>query len=51
MGDGFWPVMAIVAAVAVYVTAKVVFYIRKSRRQWQEVDRSKLCKWEDEDEW
>jgi hypothetical protein len=51
MGDGFWPVMAIVAAVVVYVAAKVVFYVRKSRQQWREVDRSKLRTWEDEDEW
>jgi len=43
--------MAIIAAVVLYVAAKVVFYIRKSRQQWREVDRSKLREWEDEDEW
>jgi hypothetical protein len=51
MGEGFWSVMAIIAAVVLYVAAKVVFYIRKSRQQWREVDRSKLREWEDEDEW
>jgi hypothetical protein len=51
MGEGFWPVMAIIAAVVLYVAAKVVFYMRKSRQQWREVDRSKLREWEDEDEW
>jgi hypothetical protein len=34
----------------VYVVAQVVFYVRKSKQQWREVDRSKLRKWEDEDD-
>jgi hypothetical protein len=50
MGEGAWPVVLIVAAVIVYVVAQVVFYVRKSRQQWREVDKSKLRKWED-DEW
>jgi hypothetical protein len=50
MGEGFWPVILIVVAVFVYVAAKVLFYIRKSKQQWREVDRSKLRKWDD-DEW
>lgn len=50
MGEGAWPVILIVAAVIVYVVAQVVFYVRKSRQQWREVDKSKLRKWED-DEW
>jgi hypothetical protein len=45
-----WPVIFIAAAVLVYVVAQVVFYIRKSRQQWRDVDKSKLRKWED-DEW
>jgi hypothetical protein len=50
MGEGFWPIIIIVAAVVVYVVAQVVFYVRKSKQQWREVDRSKLRKWDD-DEW
>jgi hypothetical protein len=50
MGEGAWPLVLIVAAVIVYVVAQVVFYVRKSRQQWREVDKSKLRKWED-DEW
>jgi nitric oxide reductase large subunit len=50
MGEGFWPVILIVAAVVVYVVVKVVFYVRKSARQWQEVDKSKLRKWDDDDD-
>jgi hypothetical protein len=51
MSQGFWPVLVIVVAVVVYVLAKVVFYVRKSREQWQQVDRSKLKEWKDDDEW
>jgi hypothetical protein len=50
MGEGFWPLLLIVVVVVVYVAAEVVFYMRKSARQWREVDRSKLRKWEDEDD-
>jgi hypothetical protein len=49
MSEGFWPVVFIVAAVVVYIAAKVVFYVRKSEQQWREVDKSKLRKWEDDE--
>ncbi|MGH8167646.1 MAG: hypothetical protein ACREQ1_10425 [Woeseiaceae bacterium] len=51
MSEGFWPVLLIVIAVAVYVLAKVLFYMRKSKEQWRDVDRSKLREWKDDDEW
>ena len=41
----------IVAAVIVYVIAKVVANVRKSEQQWQQVDKSKLREWDDEDDW
>lgn len=50
MTESAWPIIVIVAAVVAYVVAQVVFYVRKSRQQWREVDKSKLRKWED-DEW
>lgn len=51
MAEGFWPVVLIVAAVGAYVVAKIIFYVRKSEQQWREVDRSKLRKWDDEEDW
>jgi len=50
MGEGAWPVILIVAAVVAYVVAQVVFYVRKSKQQWRDVDKSKLRQWDD-DEW
>jgi len=50
MSVGFWPVVIIVALVIVWVLSKVLFYARKSEEQWQEVDKSKLKEWDD-DEW
>jgi predicted membrane channel-forming protein YqfA (hemolysin III family) len=46
----YWPIVLIVTGVIVYVAAKVLFYMRKSERQWRQVDKSKLKDWED-DEW
>lgn len=40
--------LLLVAAVIVWVIAKVVRYAKLSERQWQQVDREKLRKWEDE---
>ncbi len=50
MPDGLWIVLAIIAGVAVYTLAKVVSYVKKSEQQWEEVDKSKLREWDDEDE-
>jgi SH3-like domain-containing protein len=50
MSEGFWPVVFIVAVVVAYIAAKVVFYVRKSEQQWREVDKSKLRKWEDDED-
>ena len=51
MSEGFWPVVLIIAGIIVWVLAKVVASIRKSERQWREVDNSKLKEWQDDDEW
>lgn len=50
MSEGFWVVMIIIAGVIIYVVAQVLFYVRKSRQQWQEVDRSKLREWDDDED-
>lgn len=49
MPDGLWPILVMIALVIIYVIAKVVEYMRTSDKQWQQVDRSKLRKWDDED--
>lgn len=40
-----------IAAVIVYTIAKVRAGIRKSEEQWEQVDRSKLKEWDDDDDW
>ena len=42
--------MLIVAGVVLYVGAKLVFYVRKSRQQWLQVDKSKLREWQDDED-
>ncbi len=51
MADGFWIAVLIIAGVVAYVLSKIVFYMRRSDEQWQQVDKSKLKSWEDEEEW
>ena len=50
MPDGLWPIIILIAIVIAWVLSKVRFYIRKSDQQWREVDKSKLVKWDDEDD-
>ncbi|MDJ0938519.1 MAG: hypothetical protein QNJ00_02015 [Woeseiaceae bacterium] len=49
--QGLTPILILIAVVVIYVLAKVVFYVRKSEEQWEEVDKSKLKEWDDEDDW
>jgi len=49
MPDGLWPIVVLIIVVIVYVIAKVGFYVRKSEQQWQQVDKSKLREWDDDD--
>ncbi|MDH4126400.1 MAG: hypothetical protein OEW64_13225 [Gammaproteobacteria bacterium] len=48
MPEGLLIVLVLIAAVIVYTIAKIVQNIRKSERQWQQVDKSKLKQWEDD---
>lgn len=50
MHEGLWPVLAIIAIVIVYTIVKIVENMRKSERQWREVDKSKLREWKDDDD-
>ena len=49
MPEGLLPILLIVAAIIVYVIAKVVQNVRKSEQQWKQVDKSKLRIWDDDD--
>ena len=49
MADGLWIILLLIAAVIVYVLAKVRYYMKRSEEQWRDVDKSKLREWEDED--
>lgn len=49
MPDGLLPILLIIAAIIIYALAKVVQNIRKSEQQWEQVDKSKLKEWDDDD--
>ena len=51
MPEGLLILLIMIALVVVYTIAKVLQYMRLSDRQWDEVDKSKLKEWEDDDEW
>ena len=50
MPDGLLPILFLIAGVVIYVIAKVVANVRKSAKQWQQVDKSKLKQWEDDED-
>lgn len=50
MSVGFWPVVIIILLVIAWVVSKVRFYMRKSEQQWQQVDKSKLRVWEEDED-
>ena len=51
MPDGLIYLLIFIAVVIIYTIAKVIDLKRQSDKQWQEVDKSKLKEWEDDDEW
>lgn len=50
MPDGLLTILVLIAGVFVYVIAKVMENVRKSEKQWEEVDKSKLKEWEDDED-
>lgn len=50
MPDGLTYLLIFIALVVIYTIAKVVSYMGRSEQQWQQVDKSKLRKWEDDEE-
>lgn len=51
MPEGLWPILIFIALVIIYTIAKVLEYMKKSDQQWQQVDKSKLREWDEEDDW
>jgi len=51
MPEGLWPILIFIALVIIYTIAKVIEYMRKSDQQWQQVDKSKLREWDEDDDW
>ncbi len=51
MPDGLLILLLFIAGVVVYTIAKVVQLKRQSERQWEQVDKSKLKEWDDDEDW
>ena len=50
MPDGLTYLLIFIAGVIVYTIVKVVAYMRQSERQWEQVDKSKLKTWDDDED-
>ena len=50
MPEGLTILLIFIGLVVVYTVAKVIGYMRQSERQWEQVDKSKLKVWDDEDD-
>ena len=50
MSDGLIFLLVMIAVIIVYTIARVLQLIRLSDKQWDQVDKSKLKDWDD-DEW
>jgi beta-lactamase regulating signal transducer with metallopeptidase domain len=51
MPEGLWLILIFIALVIIYTIAKVFEYMKKSDQQWQQVDKSKLREWNEDDDW
>lgn len=50
MPDGLTYLLIFIAIVIIYTIAKVIGYMRQSDRQWEQVDKSKLKEWDDDED-
>lgn len=50
MDERLWIALLVLAVFVVYVAGKVLAAMKKSERQWREVDKSKLRAWEDDED-
>ena len=51
MPDPLLLLLIFIAGVVVVTIVRVIQLNRLSRKQWREVDKSKLREWEDDDDW
>ena len=51
MPKEFWIALVVLIVFAVFTAAKIYSYIRHSRVQWSQVDKTKLKEWSDDDDW
>ncbi len=51
MPKGLVFLLIMIAVIIIYTIVRVVQYVRLSEKQWQQVDKSKLKEWEDDDDW
>jgi len=51
MPDGLALLLIFIALVVIFTVAKVVGYMRRSEQEWEKVDKSKLKKWKDDEDW
>ena len=51
MPKGLVFLLVMIAVIIVYTIAKVISYNRLSQKQWEQVDKSKLKEWDDDDTW
>jgi hypothetical protein len=51
MPGGLIFLLIMIAVIVIYTIAKVLQYMRLSDEQWQQVDKTKLKEWDDDDEW
>lgn len=51
MPKGLLFLLLMIAVIIIYTIAKVVKYNRQSEEQWQQVDKTKLKEWDDDDDW
>lgn len=50
MPEGLLPILLIIAGVIFYALVKVMQNVRKSEQQWEQVDKSKLKEWDDDED-
>ena len=51
MPGGLIFLLVMIAVIVIYTIAKVLQYMRLSDEQWEQVDKSKLKEWDDDEEW
>lgn len=50
MPDGLTFLLIMIGLIIVYTIAKVLQYMRLSDKQWEQVDKSKLKEWDDDED-